>query len=135
MTDHIDPPLQRPFLALVSKLVVGEKPYPVRFMYKTVPADLRDTGWRMYSGYEDEAFLADKKNMMPYPVETLVKMDGSLEEFLPSKPGSVWERTPGNPWQAVDDYEIPTEGDEVQALTESKDLEQLLKENNPLKQQ
>lgn len=112
MTDNTTPDEEiRPFLALVSKLAVGEKPLPIRFMYKTVPANLRDTGWRMYTGYEDPDFLADKLNMMPYPVETLTKMDGSLEEMLNSKPGSVWERAPGNPWQAVDDFEIPVEED------------------------
>ncbi|OMH29511.1 DUF2185 domain-containing protein [Motiliproteus sp. MSK22-1] len=120
---------QRPFLALASKLLVGEKPCPVRFLYKTVPANLRDTGWRMYSGYEDESFLADKKNMMPYPVETLLKMNTSLEKLLDSKPGTVWERIPGSDWQEVHDYEIPTEGDEVEAITETKTVDELI--NNP----
>ncbi|MEH6471982.1 MAG: DUF2185 domain-containing protein [Halopseudomonas sp.] len=114
MNDSIIPDTSKPFLALVSKLLVGEKPCPVRFMYKTVPADLRDTGWRMYSGYEDPEFLADKKNMQPYPLETLIKMDGSLEALFDSKPGSVWERVPGGNWTEVDDFEIP---DEVEVET------------------
>jgi hypothetical protein len=109
MNDSIAPDTTQPFLALVSKLAVGEKPMPVRFMYKTVPADLRDTGWRMYTGYEDPDFLADKENMMPYPTETLVKMDPSLEALLNSKPGSVWERVPGQAWTEVDDFDIPEE--------------------------
>ncbi len=116
MNDSILPDTTQPFLALVSKLLVGEKPCPVRFMYKTVPADLRDTGWRMYSGYEDPEFLADKKNMQPYPVETLTKLDGSLQELLNSKPGSVWERIPGGNWTEVDDFEIPEEA-EVETQT------------------
>lgn len=115
----------RPFLALVSKLVIGEKPLPVRFMYRTVQADLRDTGWRMYSGYEDDDFLADKQNMTPYPVETLLKMDESLEEMLDSRPGAVWERVPGNPWMAIEDYVIPTEGDEIGERIEYVQLDQL----------
>lgn len=121
MTNISKDDVQQPFLALSSKLLVGEKPCPVRFMYKTVPADLRDTGWRMYSGYEDEEFLADKKNMMPYPIETLIKMDGSIEALLSSKPGTVWERAPGSDWKEVDDYEIPTEGDEVNEVTKTVD--------------
>ncbi len=120
MTDTINPldpaHFPKPFLALVSKLVVGEKPCPVRFMYKTVPADLRDTGWRMYSGYEDNDFLADKANMMPYPIETLLNVDSTLEKLLDAKPGTVWERTPSNPWEEVHDFEIPTE-DDVETLT------------------
>lgn len=116
MTDKTAPESIKPFLALVSKLLVGEKPCPVRFMYKTVPADLRDTGWRMYSGYEDPEFLNDKKNMRPYPIETLTKLDASLEALLSSKPGSVWERVPGGAWTAVDDFEIPDEND-VETIT------------------
>tara|TARA_R110002167_G_scaffold52042_4_gene150556 strand:+ start:974 stop:1351 length:378 start_codon:yes stop_codon:yes gene_type:complete len=116
MTENPTPQSIKPFLALVSKLLVGEKPCPVRFMYKTVPADLRDTGWRMFSGYEDNEFLADKKNMQPYPLETLIKMDGSLEPLFSSKPGSVWERVPGGSWTEVDDFEIPEEN-EVETVT------------------
>lgn len=48
------------FLALVSRLVFDEK-LPIRFMYKTVPEHLNDTGWRMFTGYEDEAFLANEQ--------------------------------------------------------------------------
>ena len=111
----------QPFLALVSKMAVGEKPLPVRFMYKTVPADLRDTGWRMYTGYEDPDYLADKQNMTPYPVETLIKMDGSLEAMLKSKPGSVWERVPGEAWTEVHDFEIPEEPDVETVTVQSVD--------------
>lgn len=116
MTDKTTPESIKPFLALVSKLLVGEKPCPVRFIYKTVPADLRDTGWRMYSGYEDPEFLNDKKNMQPYPIETLTKLDDSLEALLSSKPGSVWERVPGGTWTEVHDFEIPDEND-VETIT------------------
>ncbi|MCW8885506.1 MAG: DUF2185 domain-containing protein [Motiliproteus sp.] len=130
MTDAKKDDVQRPFLALASKLLVGEKPCPVRFMYKTVPMDLRDTGWRLYSGYEDEEFLADKKNMMPYPLETMTKMDSSLEKLLDCKPGTVWERVPGSDWQEVDDYEIPTEGDDVNEVTVTvEDLMEQSKDN------
>ncbi|RDE24327.1 DUF2185 domain-containing protein [Motiliproteus coralliicola] len=121
MTDSILTDAPKPFLALVSKLLVGEKPCPVRFMYKTVPADLRDTGWRMYSGYETPEELADKKNMQPYPVETLIKMDPSLEELLKSKPGSVWERVPGEAWQEVEDFDIPEEEDVETRTVQSVD--------------
>lgn len=105
----------RPFLALVSKLAVGEKPLPVRFLYRTVPLNLKDTGWRLFTGYEDPDFLADKDNLMPYPLETLTAMDSSLEPLVESAPGSVWERVPGDTWQAVTDFEIPVENAEATA--------------------
>lgn len=120
-----DSELTRPFLALVSKLALGEQAAPIRFMYRTVQADLRDTGWRMYTGYEDEAYLEDKKNLMPYPIETLMQSDPTLEELLSSKPGAVWERVPNAPWKKVDDYVIPTESDEISERIEYLDLDQM----------
>ncbi|WP_207062088.1 DUF2185 domain-containing protein [Motiliproteus sp. SC1-56] len=131
MTDQYDTQEEiRPFLALVSKMAVGEKPLPVRFMYKTVPANLRDTGWRMYTGYEDPAFLADPKNMMPYPIETLVKMDESLQERLEAKPGTVWERVPGSAWEEVHDFEIPSEEVDHETLHDLDEFEALNKGDN-----
>lgn len=128
MTDtptNTDAAMMRPFLVLVSKLALGEHALPIRFMYRTVQANLRDTGWRMYTGYEDEAYLEDKKNLMPYPINTLIQSDPSLEELLSSKPGSVWERVPNALWARVDDYVIPTESDEISERIEYLDLDQL----------
>lgn len=112
----------RPTLALVSTLLLGPDACPVRFMYRTVQANIRDTGWRLFSGYEDEAFLADRDNLQPYPLEQLIATDPSLLELLQGKPGSVWERVPGADWQSVHDFIIPTEGDEVIDKTEVTDL-------------
>jgi hypothetical protein len=132
MTTDTDahPEIQRPFLALVSKLLVGEKPCPVRFMYKTVPVNIKDTGWRMFSGYEDPEFLADAQNMQPYPVETLTKMDASLEPLFETPgPGIVWERIPGGNWERVHDFEIPVEEDI--ATTCTNDLDDLGAQGTP----
>jgi hypothetical protein len=101
-------------LTLMSRLVIDEK-LPVRFMYKTVPEHLNDTGWRLFTGYEDEEFLAnDQVNMIPMPLEKVVKIDPSLEPLLEYNAGTVWERTPESEgWERVYDYKIPSAKVEV----------------------
>lgn len=101
------------FLALVSRLVFDEQ-LPVRFMYKTVPEHLNDTGWRLFTGYEDDAFLDDEAtNLLPVPLEKLHALDPSLEEKLAYNAGTVWERVPGADWERVYDFRIPTRSVDV----------------------
>jgi hypothetical protein len=103
------------FLTLMSRLVIDEK-LPVRFMYKTVPEHLNDTGWRLFTGYEDEAFLANEQvNMIPMPIEKVVKIDPSLEPLLDFNAGTVWERAPDSEgWERVYDYKIPSANVDVE---------------------
>ncbi len=97
------------FLALVSKLCFDET-LPIRFMYKTVPEHLNDTGWRMFTGYETEEFLEDElSNLLPVPVAKMCQLDPSLEELVTYNAGTVWEREPGaEGWSRVHDYRIPS---------------------------
>lgn len=97
------------YLALMSRLVIDEK-LPVRFMYKTVPEHLNDTGWRLFTGYENEEFLADEQvNMIPIPLDRLIQIDESLAPLLEYNAGTVWERHPDSDgWERVYDYKIPS---------------------------
>jgi len=97
------------FLALVSKLCFDEN-IPIRFLYKTVPEHLNDTGWRMYTGYEDDEYLANElANLLPVPVTKMCEMDDSLTELVTFNAGTVWERTPDNDsWERVYDFKIPS---------------------------
>lgn len=122
-TPNIDMPLgvedetnqtKNGFLVLVSKLCFDEK-LPIRFMYKTVPEHLNDTGWRMFTGYETEEFLANQiDNLLPIPLEKICQLDPSIKPLTEYNAGTVWERTPeDNSWQRVEDYEIPAVNIEV----------------------
>ncbi len=97
------------YLALMSRLVIDEK-LPVRFMYKTVPEHLNDTGWRLFTGYEDESFLDNEQvNMIPMVMDKLYQLDPSLESLLQYNAGTVWERHPeSDGWQQVYDFKIPS---------------------------
>ncbi|MCP4790678.1 MAG: DUF2185 domain-containing protein [Gammaproteobacteria bacterium] len=110
-------------MARVSKLALGEQALPIRFMYKTVPEHANDTGWRLFTGYEDDEFLAEFENLPPVPIQSIVDKDASLDALLDNNAGSVWERPPGQPWQQVHDFEIPYEEVDVEI---NGDLENLM---------
>ncbi|MGB0467783.1 MAG: immunity protein Imm33 domain-containing protein [Pontibacterium sp.] len=109
------------FLALVSKMVFEEK-LPVRFMYKTVPEHLNDTGWRMFTGYETPEYLEDElSNLLPVAVEKMVELDATLTDLVEYNAGTVWERAPDSEgWERVYDYRIPAAQTEV-AITNDVD--------------
>ena len=110
-------------MARVSKLALGDEALPVRFMYKTVPEHANDTGWRLFTGYETDEFLADFDNLEPFPLEPMVEKDLSLDALLDHNAGTVWERPPGQAWQQVHDFEIPYEDVDVNI---SNDLDTLI---------
>lgn|SRR5690554_5890707 len=107
------------FLALVSRLMPEEK-LPIRFMYKTVPEHLNDTGWRMFTGYETEEFLENEQiNLIPIPLEKLCEIDPSLTELVEYNAGTVWERAPGSEgWERVYDFRIPAPKVDVQVTND-----------------
>lgn len=96
------------YLVLLSRMILEEK-LPIRFMYKTVPEHLNDTGWRLFSGYEPSDFFSDEKNnMLPMPLETLTQFDSTLAPLLEYNAGTVWERRPeASDWERVYDFRIP----------------------------
>lgn len=113
------------YLALMSRLVIDEK-LPVRFMYKTVPEHLNDTGWRLFTGYEDDEFLADEQvNMIPIPLERLIQIDDSLGPLLEYNAGTVWERHPeSDGWERVYDYKIPSPNVSVEITNNPEEFNQ-----------
>ncbi|MDN2659821.1 DUF2185 domain-containing protein [Neptunomonas sp. CHC150] len=98
------------FLALVSKMAFDEQ-LPIRFMFKTVPEHLNDTGWRMYTGYETQEYVENElANLVPIPLDKMTAMDSSLKELVTYNAGTVWERAPDseNGWERVYDFKIPS---------------------------
>lgn len=114
------------FLALVSRLVF-EETLPVRFMYKTVPDHLNDTGWRMFTGYETEEFLDNEQiNLVPIPLERMIEMDPSLTDLVTYNAGTVWERTPeSSGWERVHDFRIPAPRVDVEVTNDVEEFKNL----------
>jgi hypothetical protein len=66
--------------------------YPVRFMYREEPDNELDSGWRFFSGFEDDAYMADPAFHQIYDVNTIANYDPSITPFLAAPSGSAFER-------------------------------------------
>ena len=81
--------------------VDGEK---VGFMYRQKPDNDQDSGWRFFSGTEDEAYTSNPDHISIYDVNTIANYDPSIIPYLDAPVGSAYERT-GTGWTAVKDFQ------------------------------
>lgn len=68
--------------------------YPVGLMYREKPSKAGDSGWRFFSGCEEEAFLNNPKNHSELDVNVIANYDSSIVALLESPVGSVFEKGP-----------------------------------------
>jgi hypothetical protein len=68
---------------IAPKIVVDEKK-KIRFMYREEPDDNQDSGWRFFSGEEDQEYVDNPDNLTIYDVNTIIEIDPDVEEFLDS---------------------------------------------------
>lgn len=80
-------------LCMVSDEITIEG-YPVGFMYREKPAKEGDSGWRFFSGCEDEKFLDNPKNHSELDVNVVANYDPSIIALLDAPVGSVFEKHP-----------------------------------------
>lgn len=93
--------------ALVSKMV-AEGGEPVRFMYREKPDREGDSGWRIFSAKESDAYNEDHRNIAIIRLADLA--DKRADKLLDEPVGSVFERKEGNDefvrvtdWQPTED--------------------------------
>jgi hypothetical protein len=67
---------------------------PVGYMYRQVPRNDLDSGWRFLAGDEDEAYMADLGNHSVYEVNTIANYDPSIVDLLDSPFGAAFARDP-----------------------------------------
>lgn len=64
----------------------------VRFMYREQPDNKDDSGWRFFSGDEDQAYVDDPDHIAIYDIETILGLDRDVEPYLSAPAGSAFER-------------------------------------------
>ncbi|MCE9575707.1 MAG: DUF2185 domain-containing protein [Deltaproteobacteria bacterium] len=77
--------------ALVSRKVADEG-LAVRFMYRAAPHRDADSGWRMFSGLESDAYSEDAKNIAIVPLTRFSEIDKRVDALLDEPVGAVFER-------------------------------------------
>jgi len=80
----------------------------IRWMYREAPDEPQDSGWRFFSGTEDDAYLADASRFAMYDVNTIANYDRSIIPWLGSPVGSAFERPDGQAtFEAAPDWTAP----------------------------
>ena len=108
---------------MVSKMITEEHKKPM-FMYREKRSRLEDSGWRIFSGLESEAYTNDPKNTGIYNPSTILEIDSSIAELLLKGGfGSVFERKSNtSPWYQVTDFSLEDDYMVKHRLTEKWEL-------------
>nr|WP_262903514.1 DUF2185 domain-containing protein [Niabella beijingensis] len=99
-------------------MVVDKKIKP-RFMYREKRIRPEDSGWRIFTGMETDAYLDDPQNSGIYNPSTILAIDPSIETILLKGIGSVYERAGDqSDWYKVTDYKLEDDFMVTHRLTE-----------------
>ena len=71
-----------------DKMLVG-------FMYREEPEEDIDSGWRFFSGTEDQDYVDDPDNSAVYDLETIMDIDSGIIPYLKMPYGTEMERVEG----------------------------------------
>jgi hypothetical protein len=64
----------------------------VGYMYREVPRNPQDSGWRFMSGSESQEYMDEPNNHAIYDVNTIANYDPEIIPFLNAPIGSAFER-------------------------------------------
>ena len=64
----------------------------VGYMYREEPDSEVDSGWRFFSGTEDQDYVDDSKNIEIYSVNTIANYDREIIPYLSFPVGTEFER-------------------------------------------
>lgn len=80
---------------------------PVNFMYRENPINPQDSGWRFFSGYEDDDYINNNKNTQVYAVNTIANYDKDIIPFLDADYLTAFEKDPDtNKFVLVENFKL-----------------------------
>jgi hypothetical protein len=74
---------------------------PVRWMYREEPFDDIDSGWRFFSGTEDQAYVDDPHNTCIFNTNTIANYDPAIIPYLGLPVGTELARNPDNTFSII----------------------------------
>ena len=77
---------------IIASKHVSEQRMRVGWLYREEPDDEGDSGWRVFSGYEDQAYVDTASNLALFNASTILEIDPSIRALLGSPVGSAFER-------------------------------------------
>jgi hypothetical protein len=82
---------------------------PVSFMYREEAASQGDSGWRFFSGLENQAYAENSENFAMYDVNTIANYDPSIIPMLDEEVGTAWGKDSSGEFSEEDFPDIPDE--------------------------
>ena len=80
-------------------------------MYREVPDNSADSGWRFFSGDEPQAYVDDPDNIGIYALTTIAAIDPSVVPLLGTPAPCAFERTVATEPFARADFDFAPEDD------------------------
>jgi hypothetical protein len=71
-------------------------------MYREEPDFAEDSGWRFFSGKEDQEYVDKPENTMIYDVNTIANYDPAIIPYLDMKIGTELERNDDNTFKLIE---------------------------------
>jgi hypothetical protein len=68
---------------------------PVGYMYRETPDRPEDSGWRFFSGDEDQAYIDNSTNTAIYAVNTIANYDPDIIPYVNTPAPCAFEKIPG----------------------------------------
>jgi hypothetical protein len=98
-----------PGSGFASKRVFQER-RKVRFMYREMPDNENDSGWRFFSGAEDQAYSEDPANFAICALATVAEIDPDIVGYLDTPAPCAFERAQDDdPFRRSRDYQFEPE--------------------------
>ena len=89
-------------LVTVSEDVLEKREF--NFMLSDNPHGEGDSGWTIFSGYEDNDFLSESENYQLVSVGVILNMDDSILDFIQEPPLCAYERDDEGEFYKIEDY-------------------------------
>lgn len=69
-----------------------EKGAKIGFAYREQSDNESDSGWRFFTGNEDQEYVDNADNILLFPMPDIIKIDESIKEILESDYNTAYEK-------------------------------------------
>ncbi|BFH15310.1 hypothetical protein J6TS7_58830 [Paenibacillus dendritiformis] len=94
-TEYRDPEEHKWDYYFDSKIIVSNdvlEREEFNFLLRDYPRDDEDTGWTVFSGYEDDEYVNDPDNLQVISIGAILNMDDSVLAFIQDEPQCAYDR-------------------------------------------
>ena len=92
--------------AFVTKKLVEENS-KIGFAYREKPDNETDSGWRFFTGNEEQESVDNPDNLLLYSIEDIIKLDDSIKSILNSEINTAFEKV-DTEFKQVTDFDFGT---------------------------